>query len=117
MQVDAVIYHIAKKKDWVNARFLRLYVAESLESEGFIHCSTKTQILGTANSFFRGQKDLVLLCIETARVKALVKYEQPEGDTRSFPHIYGPLNIEAVIRTLDFQPETNGTFVLPEPLR
>lgn len=117
MQEDTIIYHIAKKTDWVNARFLRLYVVKSLESEGFIHCSTKSQILGTANSFFLGQKDLVLLCIEASRVKAPIKYEQPEGDTRSFPHIYGPLNIDSVIRTLDFQPVPDGTFFLPEQLR
>jgi uncharacterized protein (DUF952 family) len=113
MQEDIIIYHIAKKTDWVNARFLRLYVVKSLESEGFIHCSTKSQILGTANSFFRGQKDLVLLCIEASRVKAPIKYEQPEGDTRSFPHVYGPLNIDAVIRTFDFNPMQDGSFILP----
>jgi uncharacterized protein (DUF952 family) len=113
MQEDAIIYHIAKKTDWVNAQFLRLYVVESLDSVGFIHCSTKTQILGTANSFFRGQQDLVLLCIEVSRVKAPIKYEQPEGDTRFFPHIFGPLNIDAVIRTFDLIPRQDGSFILP----
>jgi uncharacterized protein (DUF952 family) len=91
-------------------------MADSLSTEGFIHCSTKEQILGTANAFFKGKMDLMILCIEADRVQSPIRYEHPEGDPRVFPHIYGPLNIKAVLYAVDFLPESDGSFKLPKEL-
>ena len=73
----------------------------------------------TANQFYAGQKDLVLLCIDTKKTEAEVKYEAPAcaDDQRMeslFPHIYGPLNVSAVVRVVDFVPGADGKFKLPE---
>ncbi len=70
-----------------------------------------------ANFLFCGQTDLVLLCIDSRKVGADIRDENLEGGDNLFPHIYGPLNIDAVIKVLDFQPQANGTFVLPKALR
>ena len=68
-----------------------------------------------ANDRFRGQQGLVLLCIDTARVAPEIKYE---GVGKAlFPHIYGSLDVEAVITVHDFSPDTHGLFQLPADVR
>ncbi len=111
-----MIYHITTKPEWIQARLVQVYMADSLNTQGFIHCSTREQILGTANAYFKGKKDLVILCIESDRVQAPIKYEHPEGDPRLFPHIYGPLNLKAVLSEVDFPSENDGSFKLPRDL-
>lgn len=113
-----MILHITSQAAWQQARNEGSYRGDTLESEGFIHCSTPEQLTGSANTFFYGRTDLVLLCIEPGRVVSEIRYEHPaSGDERLFPHIYGPLNLDAVIQVLAFPPEPDGSFSLPELLR
>jgi len=106
------ILHITRRGDWEQAKSLRLYRSDTLASEGFIHCSTENQVLTVANTSFRGQRDLVLLCIDLDRVGSEVRFEgQSGGDL--FPHIYGPLNLDAIFNVLDFEPGKDGKFQLP----
>ena len=107
------IYHIATRNDWVSAQTSGRYAADSLASEGFIHCSTAAQVIATANRIFRGRRDLVLLGIDSARVKPEIRYENLEGGTQFFPHICGALAIDAVIAPHDFPPSADGSFALP----
>ena len=81
--------------------------------EGFIHCSTPAQVLQVANTRFRGRLDLLLLSIETDRVEAEIRYENLEGAEQLFPHIYGALAPDAVVRVTDFKPGADGSFTLP----
>lgn len=67
------------------------------------------------NRFFASQKGLVLLCIDCDRVKTEIKYEGLETQ-ELFPHIYGALNVDAVVNTLDFEPDADGKFKLPSEL-
>jgi uncharacterized protein (DUF952 family) len=71
--------------------YRRSTVDRSLEEEGFIHCSFSDQVQGVADRFYRGRTDVVLLTVDTSRLDADVKVEN------GFPHIYGPLPVEAVI--------------------
>jgi uncharacterized protein (DUF952 family) len=105
-----MIYHITSRSDWASAQAAGEYSADSLESEGFIHCSNAVQVQATANRFFRGQQDLVLLSIDENLVTAEIKYENLEGGTDLFPHVYGPLPGKAVIRVLDLLPDQDGFF-------
>lgn len=105
-----MIYHITSRSNWASALTAGEYSADSLESEGFIHCSTSGQVQATANRFFRGQQDLVLLNIDEKKVPAEIKYENMEGGKDEFPHIYGPLPLEAIIRALDLTPNPDGLF-------
>lgn len=109
------IWHITKRQQWEQAQPAQVYRSDSLESEGFIHCSTPQQIIKVANAFFSGQPGLVLLGIDSQKVEADIRYEEVEG-TERFPHIYGSLNTNAVIEVLDFEPGVNGQFELPKPL-
>lgn len=110
-----VLLHITAQAQWDRARFAGSYRGDTLDTEGFIHCSTPEQVVRVANAMFRGRDDLVLLCIESSRVHAPVQFDTIETGER-FPHIYGPLNTDAVVRTLRFAPGQDGRFTLPDEL-
>lgn len=115
------ILHITSRAAWIDATRNGRYAAPSLMSEGFIHCSTPAQAVPVAEKFYQGQTGLVLLVIDPARLTSDLKWEPPSdgapppgvptGD--AFPHIYGPINLDSVVRVLDFEPTTDGRFVLP----
>ena len=106
-----IIFHITHRQQWEKAKQIQAYRGDTLETEGFIHCSTQQQLIKVANKFFFGQKELMILCIDSDRVQSEVKYEEADGD--SFPHIYGPLNIDAVFKVIEFESGENGKFELP----
>ncbi len=89
------------------------YAAASLVDEGFMHCSRPEQTARVANAGVAGQRDLVLLCIDEERVVADVRYEGWSDDGPRFPHVYGDLNLDAVLEVVDFPPGEDGTFELP----
>jgi len=117
-----MILHIVKRSEWMDAVERSSYAPASLRVEGFIHCSTLAQVVGTANRFYRGQKGLVVLCIEESRLRAELQYEAPtmlqgESTGELFPHVYGELNVDAVVRVVEFPCEADGSFLLPDGLR
>jgi uncharacterized protein (DUF952 family) len=117
-----MILHILRRADWESALAQGTYTPASLATEGFIHCSTDQQIVDTANRFYRGQRGLILLWIDESRLEAVLKHEPPMpavDDTREslFPHLYGSLNLDAVVSVIDFPPGADGTFRLPAVLR
>jgi uncharacterized protein (DUF952 family) len=72
-----------------------------------------------ARQFYAGQTGLVLLVVDTRRLKADLKWERaaaPEGlmEEATFPHVYGPIELEAVVQMLDFEPDAAGEFGLPD---
>lgn len=108
-----MILHIAHRQDWETALADSRYTHPSLATEGFIHCSTPEQVLGPANELFRGQNDLILLVIAPERLEADLVYEDTTGAGQAFPHIYGPINLDAVDRVVAFPPQADGSFTLP----
>ena len=107
-----LILHICPHVMWFEAQQQGDYRAASLDREGFIHCSTPEQVVGTANFLFRGQHGLVLLVIDSDRVTAPIKYEDA-GNGQLFPHVYGPLNLDAVVGVQEFEPRADGSFKTP----
>ena len=106
------IVHICSLRDWQAAEQEGEYRAPSLENEGFIHCSRPGQVLAVANLFYRAFPDLILLWIDTDKVTPEVRWDPADGEV--FPHIYGPLNLDAVTAVRDFPPDEEGVFrVLP----
>ncbi|MFH2040350.1 MAG: DUF952 domain-containing protein, partial [Chloroflexota bacterium] len=103
------IFHICTRKAWDGARKIGSYKADSLVLEGFIHCSMLDQVLRVADSYYRAQKDLVLLVIDPGKLLPEVCWE-PGSDKPDelFPHIFGPINLEAVRKVLDFKEEPDG---------
>jgi uncharacterized protein (DUF952 family) len=113
--VAGVIYHIATRADWETAQtdgeYTRSSVDKSLAEEGFIHASQASQVARTANKFYRDVPgDLVLLVIDPGRLRAEVRYEDVPGAELPFPHIYGPLNTDAVVEARPFPAGPDGTF-------
>ncbi|HUO05216.1 MAG TPA: DUF952 domain-containing protein [Candidatus Binataceae bacterium] len=116
-----MIFHILKRDEWTHAVASGRYSPPSLAVEGFIHCSTIDQLIGTANGFFHGQDGLAVLCIEEHLLTAPLKLEPPAdaADARAktlFPHIHGPLNLDAVAKVIDFPCEADGSFRMPDKL-
>jgi uncharacterized protein (DUF952 family) len=105
---DALIVHLCQRNKWIESKARGAYHAPSIDSEGFIHCSRADQILGVANAFYQDMPDLVLLWIDPSKVIAEIRWERVEDDT--FPHIYGELNIEAVVDVGDLRPDADGIF-------
>ncbi len=107
-----MIYHITSSAAWTAARTTGSYVADTLATEGFIHFSTRDQVLRVANSRFAGQTGLVLLAVDPARLSAELRYEESHPGEH-FPHLYGPLNLDAVVAVYPFAPQPDGRFQLP----
>ena len=106
-----VILHITTERAWIEARSRGAYAADSLATEGFIHCSTPAQVIWVANMRFRGRTDLVLLHIDSTRLDARVVYENLEGGESLFPHVYGAIPIAAVVKVTPFRPSGDGSFI------
>ncbi|MFN2516768.1 MAG: DUF952 domain-containing protein [Pyrinomonadaceae bacterium] len=109
----AVIFHITKREAWARAEAGGIYQTEMFPIDGFIHCSTRDQVIQVADIRFRGQTGLVLLAIDGGKVTAEIRYENLEGGQQMFPHIYGVINLDSVIQVLEFEPGADGHFVLP----
>jgi uncharacterized protein (DUF952 family) len=117
--VTTHILHITTRQAWEAAQASGEYRVDSLEREGFIHCSTADQVLRVANALFAGARDLVLLHIDPVLLNAPLRYEPPAHTpdqpveaigTERFPHVYGPINLEAVVRVTHFAPDAEGRF-------
>jgi uncharacterized protein (DUF952 family) len=115
--VSESILHAAPRSAWSAAQGQGAYSADTLAGQGFIHCSKAGQILRVANSLYHGQHGLVLLVIDPGRLTSELRWE-PGADLPSerFPHVYGPIDLEAVARVLAFEPGPDGSFALPPDL-
>lgn len=107
-----MIYHITTEQDWNSAQKNGSYSADSLQSEGFIHCSTAAQVQATANRFYHGSKGLVLLHIDTNVLRTPVRFENLEGGVELFPHVYGAISLDAISGVSCLDPQTDGSFVI-----
>jgi uncharacterized protein (DUF952 family) len=94
-----MIYHVTTKENWDKALAAGFYEAQSLHTEGFIHNSTAAQVQGVLERYYAGQTDLVLLHIEETKLTAVLKYELAPSINEEFPHIFGVINVDAVIKT------------------
>jgi uncharacterized protein (DUF952 family) len=95
-----VLFHLTTRAAWQRAVAVGDYVTPSLEDEGFIHLSTEVQWPDVRERLFATTADLVLLVIDPKRLRNEIRFELADGD--HYPHLYGPLDISAVIevRTL-----------------
>jgi muramoyltetrapeptide carboxypeptidase len=107
------IYHFAVGADVESARESGVYRHASLARDGFIHCSPHDLVCHVATVNMRGRDDLVLLEIDSERVERRIVWENLEGGTRMFPHIYGELSFGAIERVVPFPASTDGSFTLP----
>lgn len=98
------IFHIASLQDWLAAQRTGHYEGDTLATEGFVHCSFANQLADVANASFAGRGDLVVLGIDPDRVVAQLRIED------GFPHVYGPIRVEAVVDVQELSPDPDGSF-------
>jgi uncharacterized protein (DUF952 family) len=116
-----MIYHLTFRKSWRYALATGPYRDKSLDKDGFIHCSTVEQLVPVAMNFFPARRKLTVLVIDETRLTSPVKWEKPEDGpppglppNAKFPHVYGPINHEAVLKSLDMERNADDMFVLPD---
>ena len=111
------VLHIATLSSWQEAQRAGSYAPEGLAADGFIHCSKAGQVLRAAEAYYAGRTGLVLLVIDPGRLGSEVRWE-PGTDQPGelFPHVYGPLDLEAVVAVHPFEPGPDGRFSLPASL-
>jgi uncharacterized protein (DUF952 family) len=110
-----IIYHMTQESEWQLAVERGWYEAPSLASEGFIHCSYKDQVTDTASRYYTGVRGMVLLEIDPGKLESRLVEERSTGDAL-YPHLYGRLNLGAVLRVADFEPRPDGSFIFPAEL-
>ncbi len=95
------IFHVTTPDAWAAAQRAGSYTTStrgvSLEQEGYIHCSEAHQVEGVRTRYFADLDDLVLLEIETDRLTSPWRTEQLEGTDEAYPHVYGPVDLAAVV--------------------
>ena len=111
------IYHIALRTDWDDAVAAGEYHistrGKTVEQQGYIHASTVRQVAGVANGFYADLRpeDLLVLVIDPEKLTAPLRYDPVPGADEPFPHIYGPLNVDAVTGTTELRRDADGRYV------
>lgn len=93
---ERMIYHIIEVETWKKNKWAAFY--RRAQEKGFIHASTYSQLQSTRNKYFKDQTGLLLLTIDPLKVKPEIRYEDTSGAGQLFPHIYGDLNLDAVVK-------------------
>ena len=96
-----MIYHVTNKNEWELALKKGFFDEPSLHTEGFIHNSTETQVSGVLERYYKDQTDLLLLHIDESKLVAELKYELAPSVNELFPHVFGNINLDAVVQITD----------------
>jgi uncharacterized protein (DUF952 family) len=89
-------FHLTPCDQWEAQREIRTYAPPSLSDEGFIHCTDgEENVIAVGNRYYAADpREMVCLIIDVGTVTSEIRYEDP---ARIYPHIYGKLNVDAVI--------------------
>lgn len=97
MKTDS-IYHIVTQAQWALQQSNNYYTQASLLAEGFIHCSTAEQLQPTIQRYYAAEQQVVVLTINPALLTVPLKYELAPSVGELFPHVYGVINMVAIIK-------------------
>jgi uncharacterized protein (DUF952 family) len=96
------IFHLTTSDVWEVALAAGTYTmstrGRTLEQQGFIHCSEADQVEGVRRYWYDDLDDVLLLEVETDLLTSPWRTEQLEGADEPYPHVYGPINLDAVVR-------------------
>ena len=114
------IYHLTTAREWVAGKTAGAYTTSTrgrtLEQQGFLHGSVAAQVAPVANSFYADAGEpLVVLVVDSERLTSPWRYDDVPGQPDPFPHIYGPLNPDAVVDVVPLVPGPDGTFAFDPP--
>lgn len=94
----ALIFHVAQASDIELASQSGSYSCESIKAEGFIHCCKPEQLQGVLERYYSGVKGLLLMHIDSDLLQPELVYENTVGGEELFPHVYGVINMDAVVQ-------------------
>lgn len=114
--MSSKVYHITSRTEWQEAQAIGEYKPKRFDREQFIHLSYNHQLLTVANRFYAEQNELVILVIDSSRIKDGLIEENLEGGIELYPHFYSVLPIDAVIDAIAFPCNADGSFDLPVEL-
>lgn len=90
------IYHVVLPEIWAHFKDKDFYEAESLQSEGFIHCSYSGQLEAVLERYYKNAPNVLILTIETEKLKSKL-VEESSTNNEIYPHIYGKINLDAIV--------------------
>lgn len=111
-----MIYHLSTPAEWHEAQAAGDYRSssrgQSLAEVGFIHCSRLDQVPGVLERYYVGAGSLLLLSIDTDRLTSPWRDDEIAPGVY-YPHVYGPLDLDAVVAVTPLEPAADGSYVLP----
>lgn len=112
------LWHLAVAREWedgaVGGGYRTSTLGRTLEDVGFTHCSHASQVEGVADRFYAEVAEpLVLLEIDPSRLTSPVVEEVPDGAAEAFPHLYGPIDVAAVVGVHELVRRADRSLVLP----
>jgi glutathione S-transferase len=100
-ELDAgALFHLASGEEWAAYQESGTIAPDSLDTEGFVHCSWGRQVAGTVEKHFAGRTDLVALRLDPEAVEAPLLEEDSYGSGQAFPHVHGPIPVVAVVEAV-----------------
>lgn len=108
-----MIYHIISKEKWASHKDNTYYFTSSIEREGYIHCSFDTQIMKVADTFYKSEKDLLILCINENKLDVEYKTEDLFNLNEKYPHVYGGIIIKSIEKIVELTLDKEGDFIKP----
>ncbi len=106
-----MIAHCMKKIKWDKLKEEAYWGHQSVEIEGFVHCSPIKYLWRVLPNFEDEEEKLVIICIDEDKLKSEVKWEDDGNYGRSYPHVYGTINNDAVIMVLDYLKDEQGHYM------
>lgn len=91
-----MIYHIVLPEVWEQFKDKEFYEADSLRTEGFIHCSFRGQLDAVIQRYYQDAEKVLILELDPEKLSARLVEENSTND-EMYPHIYGPINREAIV--------------------
>jgi uncharacterized protein (DUF952 family) len=106
------VYHLVPREEFERQDPAADYLPVAFPTDGFIHLTEGAdELAAVGNRYYRDDpRPFVALVIDLNRVRAPVRYEDPR---RVYPHVYGPLNRDAIVAVLDVPRQPDGTFLRP----
>ncbi|MCB0819480.1 MAG: DUF952 domain-containing protein [Bacteroidetes bacterium] len=102
MPAPQFIYHIADNSSWLDQSDESVYSIDTLDTEGFIHCSRLEQLQSTLNRFFENREDICILKIDTKQLHVPLIYEAADDGSGFFPHVFGPVRKSSITEVYNF---------------
>ncbi|BEP13113.1 DUF952 domain-containing protein [Acidothermaceae bacterium B102] len=111
-----MIYHLSTPAEWAEAQPAGDYTSSSrdrtLAEEGFIHCSRADQVAGVLERYYVGAGPLLLLTVDPELLTSPWQDDEIAPGV-FYPHVYGPINVAAVVAVTPLAPAPDGSYEVP----